>query len=112
MKQWNPLLLVGIALVLLAGGLVLAFVASTGNSTALRAFARLRPGMTRQEVEKAVGMAPGDYRRRYFATTSPSAPAMTPDNSSDYPQGEPGQLTEECWQWDDYWLFVDYNERD
>jgi hypothetical protein len=82
---------------------------------AVKAYERLRLGMTKGEVEKAIGMPPGYYRSyprvgiqdgNYVRQIGPMPDAAgRPISSLPYYEG-----TVERWTWDDFWIWVAFGE--
>jgi hypothetical protein len=88
-RHWK--LWAGLALVLLFLGVSGVYVA-TREPEPVRAYNRIKLGMTLQEVEDAIGMPAGNYRTMY-----PSTFVQVPT---------PPGCVEECWAWDGYSVTV------
>jgi hypothetical protein len=112
-KLWIVLVLV--LLVLGASAVLLA------TKVPVLAYSRIKLGMTLVEVEAAIGMPAGDY-----SSTPNLRPRMgpfgnhinesgipstcLPDAAGNAKEGYVKPLTVKRWTWDDYWIWVAFNE--
>jgi hypothetical protein len=87
-------------------------------------YEQIRLRMTRDEVETAIGMPPGDYdTSQHFGglTSGPFGdyvkkrgipPDGLPNAAGRRGAGDSEKLTVQRWTWDDYWIWVAFDERD
>src|SRR5262245_33028435 len=103
-------LYVGLGLLLLLLGCLAALWAVFGPSKAERAFNRIRLGMTRSEVESAVGLPPEDYsysQRRYPIPFKPIREFGVPYWCQ--LTTEHGSLIRDLWIWDNHQISVAFD---
>jgi hypothetical protein len=127
MRKRRLFVVLGIGLLVTCFGVALAIKLSKLSANGhpiLRAFGRIRLGMTQSEVETAIGMPPGDYDTKNFFKSLTSGPfgeyvsqsglpdSSLPDANNRPSPGYSGKLTVHRWIWEDYWIWVAFDERD
>jgi hypothetical protein len=116
-------LLIGFGLALLLGGMGGWWLLQTwqGIPIPATAYGRLRLGMTPSLAEAAVGVPSGDYATQpriggilsefghVIRETGLPSTAL-PDAAGRPAPGHPEKLVVERWCWDDYWIWVAFDE--
>jgi hypothetical protein len=103
------LLLASLVLACFAGWLVWRAVAKPER---VRAYEQLALGMTRTEVNQAIGVPPGRYTAKSWDQPSQlylreaGIPAV---NLYEYELTRDTDVKVEKWKWDDYWIFVAFD---
>jgi len=114
------------ALALLGGvgvnGARLGLWLSQTDPAPVLAFGRIRLGMTLEEVEVVIGQPPGNYDTKHRIGTPSMGPlgrcvreTGIPDSSLDDAAGRPGPgysgpLKVKSWLWNDYWIWVAFDD--
>jgi hypothetical protein len=103
------------AVLLVCIGTALAIRVTMPTPTGYQAYGRIRLGMTRAEVEAVIGMPPGWYDSKHREGLPPSMEPFghtVKESGLSYKEVDDlsTRVTEETWFWEDYWIWVYYDE--
>src|SRR5271163_2020789 len=106
-RHWNFLL--GLALLVASCGICLVIIEPFHES--VRAYGRIRLGMTPLEVEGAIGLPPGDYAGFGPQPLSMSGHVLAVSQETGIPFSHINeeQHRVDCWDWPDYTVWVYYD---